>query len=121
MRLIPQDIIDEALETAREARRGAVRDPHERIRKICDCFAYYRITPEDLGDYLGVSIEKASTVQLEDLELVYNAIRSGEATWSDYAKKDDPEDTHKNTTKAAQDLKDRLQGAKTAAPLSNPE
>lgn len=60
-------------------------------------------------------------MQLEDLELVYNAIRSGEATWSDYAKKDDPEDTHKNTTKAAQDLKDRLQGAKTAAPLSNPE
>lgn len=121
LRLIPQDIIDEALETAREARRGAVRDPHERIRKICDCFAYYRITPEDLGDYLGVSIEKASTAQLEDLELVYNAIRSGEAKWADYAKKDDSEDTHKNTTKAAQDLKDRLQSAKAAAPLSNPE
>ena len=121
LRLIPQDIIDEALETAREARRGAVRDPHERIRKICDCFAYYRITPEDLGDYLGVSIEKASAAQLEDLELVYNAIRSGEAKWADYAKKDDSEDTHKNTTKAAQDLKDRLQSAKAAAPLSNPE
>lgn len=112
LRLIPQDIIDEALETARAARNGDVSDPQERIRKVCDAFAAVRVTPEDLSQYLGCPVDKASPAQIDDLQTVYTAIKGGEAKWSDYVHDDDKPDAA--STETAAKLKGKLQGAKAA-------
>lgn len=111
LRLIPQDIIDEALETAREARQGVVSDPQERIRKVCDAFAQVRVTPDDLSHYLGCPIDKASPAQIDDLQTVYTAIRSGEAKWVDYVQLNDDKPAAA-TTETAVKLKEKLQKAK---------
>lgn len=113
LRLIPQDIIDEALEAAKAARRGDVSDPQERIRKVCDLFSAMRVTPEDLTLYLRCPIDKASPAQIDDLQTVYTAIRSGEAKWSDYVQYEDasPESGTANT---AEKLKGKLSGVKAA-------
>lgn len=114
LRLIPQDIIDEALEVARAARRGDVADPQERIRKVCDLFAAIRVTPDDLSHYLGCPVDKASPVQIDDLQTVYTAIKSGEARWSDYVQREDDKPAAA-TSKTAADLKNKLEGAKQQA------
>ena len=111
LRLIPQDIIDEALETARKARQGNVSDPQERIRKVCDAFAQLRITPEDLSHYLACPIDKASPAQIDNLQTVYTAIKSGEATWGDYAQQDDGKSASTATTETASLLKASLNQA----------
>lgn len=113
LRLIPQDIIDEALETARAARSGDVSDPQERIRKVCDLFAAVRVTPEDLSQYLGCPVDKASPAHIDDLQTVYTAIKSGESKWSDYVQHDGDKPDAASTETAAK-LKDKLQGAKAA-------
>ncbi|MBD5417329.1 MAG: hypothetical protein HDR50_06660 [Desulfovibrio sp.] len=111
LRLIPQDIIDEALETARKARQGNVSDPQERIRKVCDAFAQIRITPEDLSQYLGCPIDKASPGQIDNLQTVYTAIKSGEAKWSDYVQQDEGKNASAATTETASLLKANLNQA----------
>ena len=111
LRLIPQDIIDEALETARMARQGNVSDPQERIRKVCDAFAQIRITPEDLSQYLGCPIDKASPGQIDNLQTVYTAIKSGEAKWSDYVQQDEGKTANAATTETASLLKATLNQA----------
>ena len=113
LRLIPQDIIDEALETARAARSGDVSDPQERIRKVCDLFAAVRVTPEDLSQYLGCPVDRASPAHIDDLQTVYTAIKSGESKWSDYVQHDGDKSDAASTETAAK-LKGKLQGAKAA-------
>ena len=117
LRLIPQDIIDEALDVARAARSGAVSDPQERIRKVCDLFAAVRVTPDDLSQYLGCPVDKASPAQIDDLQTVYTAIKSGESTWSDYVRRDDDKAAAATTDTAAR-LKGKLQSVKQTAPPS---
>lgn len=112
LRLIPQDIIDEALDVARDARNGDVADPQERIRKVCDAFAVVRVTPEDLSRYLGCPVDKASPAQINELQTVYTAIKSGEAKWSDYVRSDDDNSAAAATTDTAAKLKERLADAK---------
>ena len=113
LRLIPQDIIDEALEVARAARRGDVADPQERIRKVCDLFAAVRVTPEDLSQYLGCPVDNASPAQVDDLQTVYTAIKSGESKWADYVQHDEDKPA-KETTETAARLKGKLNSAKSA-------
>lgn len=113
LRLIPQDIIDEALEIARAARCGEVADPQERVRKVCDAFAALRVTPEDLSVYLGCPVDKASPVQIDDLQTVYTAIKSGEARWSDYVQHDDEKTVAATSTKGAE-LKAKLKSAQSS-------
>lgn len=113
LRLIPEDIIEEAMETARAAIKGEFRDdPQGVIRRLCDSFAEYRVTPEDLSEYLGCHIDKAKEDQVEDLRHVYTALKTGEAKWSDYVKKDDAgEKAVKATNSTAANLKEKLQSA----------
>lgn len=119
LRLIPQDIIDEALEVAAATRRGATSDPQERVRKVCDAFSALRINPEDLSQYLGCQIEKASPAQIDDLQTVYTAIKSGESKWSDYVQRDE-DNTSTATNTTAENLKGKLAGAKTQQQETNP-
>ena len=92
LRLIPKDIIEEAVETARKTLRDKMaKDPDGEKRKILDAFSSIGVKPKDLTHYLGHPIENISPLELEDLRKIHKAISDGEATWNDFFGEDDDE------------------------------
>lgn len=85
LRLIPSDIVDEALDTARETlqNRDSI-DPNAAKKVILDAFAEIGIKPVDIERYLGHKTDALVPSELQDLRGIYRAIRDGEARWSDY-------------------------------------
>lgn len=99
LRLIPQDIIDEAIETARQTLKDQdARDPNAAKKAVLDSFATIGIKPIELERYLGHGLDTIAPAELEDLRRVYRSIRDGEATWQDFVK---PQDEPKKPAQAA--------------------
>jgi len=130
LRLIPTDIIDEALETARETlRHRDSKDPSEGKKKLQDAFLSINIYPKDLAQLIGHSMDKVSPKELEELRGIYRAIKDGEASWQDYLQevpqpKDDLGDKIKGMPEPGQELKDKTEewdkdGFNEIAPKSN--
>jgi hypothetical protein len=86
LRLIPQDIIDEAMEIAQETIRKGGSDPKADMKRMCDAFGSINISPLELEKYLGHSIATASPEEVADLREIYTAIKDGESNWGDYLK-----------------------------------
>jgi len=85
LRIIPSDIVDEALETAKATLRNRdSQDPKAAKKRVMDAFATIGIKPNDLAAYLGHSIDTITPSELEALRGVYAAIKEGDATWADY-------------------------------------
>jgi len=123
LRLLPQDITDEALDTAKQAREGAIKDPSLFAKQICDAFFGLRISPEDLEQYLGRPVTACSKAELLELESIFNAIKDGEAKWADYVT---PKNTDGNGGGLKQDatakgLNDELRGKSSEAPITCPD
>ena len=101
LRLIPSDIVDEAIEVARATIRNRdAQDPKAATKKLVDAFGNLGIAPRYLEKYLGHSLDIVSPAELQDLRGIYQAISSGEASWADYVAK--PE------TKPTSDLNDMI-------------
>jgi hypothetical protein len=93
LRLIPNDIIDEAMDTARKTRGDrSAKDPDAEKKKMIDAFAGIRIKPRDIEEYLGHKLDIASPSEIDDLRKIYAAIKDGEASWIDYLDKPEKED-----------------------------
>lgn len=115
LRLIPQDIIEEALETAKQARLGQIKDPSAFIKQLCDAFAALRVSPSDLAEYLKHTVESCSKAEIDDLQVIFNSIKDGEAKWSDYvAPKEKGSGASDATSERGADLKEKLRSAKAA-------
>lgn len=85
LRLIPSDIIDEALETARETLRSQIKDdPSKHRRKVIDAFAGIGVKVASLEKYLGHEIDSCSPGEIAELRNIYGSIKDGEASWNDY-------------------------------------
>ena len=85
LRLIPQDIIEEAMETADATMRVAdKKDPDAAKKRLIDSFFKVGIKVGDLNEYLGHSIDQITPKELEDLRTMYSALSEGSAKWSDY-------------------------------------
>lgn len=83
LRLIPGDLIDEAMEVAAETRASEVkRDPQAARKRLVDGFAAIGVMPDALKDYVGHDLASCSPAELEQLRGVYQAIRDGETTWT---------------------------------------
>ncbi len=119
LRLIPQDIVEEAIERARETvKRRDKADPDAARKKLADAFASLRIMPADLEKYLGHPLGQTSPAELQDLRSIYQTIKDGEAKWSDYTTTGKDEDSDALAAKEKlQDLKARMKGK---APESKP-
>lgn len=94
LRLIPQDIIEEATEIVHETReKGAkAEDPAAAKKKIADAFQSLNISPVELEKYLGHTLDTVSPSELEDLRDIFTTIKDGEASWSSYLNKPSTED-----------------------------
>lgn len=115
LRLIPADIIDEAMETAKATLVSRDKaDPNAAKKKVLDSFSEIGIKPVDLEKYLKHKTDTISPAELQDLRGVYMALKSGESTWADYIQ---PSDTEEKTESKKEALKEKLKAKKeTPAP-----
>ena len=106
LRLIPSDIKDEAIETAKETlRKRDAEDPEAARKKILDSFSAIGVRPKDLEQYLGHKTDSLTPAELEELRGIYRAIRDGDATWMEYVAQAQPK------KEPAEDLEKKLQDA----------
>lgn len=85
LRVIPSDIVDEALDTARATLRDRdKKDPDASKKAILDSFSEIGVKPKDLAAYLKHSTDTIQPAEMQELRGIYRAIRDGEARWTDY-------------------------------------
>lgn len=84
LRLIPQDILDEAEEQIFATLENGGSDPTAESKKIADAFNGIGIKPSELVKYLGHDMSSVTKKELNDLRGIFAAVRDGEATWTDY-------------------------------------
>jgi hypothetical protein len=85
LRIVPADIVEEALDVCREVRKQEdARDPDAARKKLLDAFASIGVKPADLKTYLGTPLDGLQPAQLDELRAIYTTIRDGEARWADY-------------------------------------
>jgi putative protein kinase ArgK-like GTPase of G3E family len=108
LQLIPQDIIDEAIDTAIQVLNFQDRqDPKAAMNKLVDSFAQYNIMPSDLEDYLEHPIDKCIPYEIQELREIWQSISQGEAGWTEFvrakAERRKEKKEPSKTTKAVQD------------------
>jgi hypothetical protein len=88
LRLIPQDIIEEATEVINETRaKGAkAEDPSQRLKKVVDAFQNLNVPVTEIERYLEHPLAQSSPKEIEELRDIYTTIKDGEATWASYFK-----------------------------------
>jgi hypothetical protein len=83
LRLIPGDLVDEAMAKVDDVRKARTKaDPAGERKKVVDAFAAVGVSPEQLGEYLGHSLDFMPPSELEELRDIHAAIKDGEAKWS---------------------------------------
>ncbi len=88
IRVLPGDIVDEALKQCRDTKLDrAKKDPDTERRAIADGFAALNVPIEELKSYIGHELSTCSPAELVDLRALWNAIRDGEQSWSDAREK----------------------------------
>lgn len=108
LRLLPGDILDEAMEQVIQTlRKQDEQDPAAARKKLCDAFHTMGVSPENLVEYLGHAIEQSTPSELQDLRQVYAALREGEATWAKVMETRSGKDEKKSETKDSAELPKR--------------
>jgi hypothetical protein len=86
LRLVPGDLLEEALEACKATERGEIaKDPRDSLRNMVDAFRRIGVSADMLAAYLGHKIDDATPEEIADLRAVWNAIRDKETTWSEVA------------------------------------
>jgi hypothetical protein len=84
LRLIPADILEEALTKCRKTRStDDAKDPAAAQKAVADAFAAIGVMPSDLSEFLGCELSQISPAQLGELKEWYVAIKEGDATWKE--------------------------------------
>jgi len=85
LRLIPQDIIDEAMAMSDlTMKAGVSSDMKSATKGILDSFVSIGVKPTDLEEYLEHTIATISPEEIVDLRAVYKTIKDGHSTWKEY-------------------------------------
>ena len=125
LRLIPQEIIEEAINIARlTQQKDASSNMDEARKKISDAFGSLGIQPKHLEEYLGHPMSMCVPAEITDLRAIYNAIKNGEAKWNDFVSED--EDVRGGALQSAKANLDALKNKLTstgpaAQPAPQPE
>jgi hypothetical protein len=85
LRLIPQHIVDEAMQTCADIIRDkAAKDPAGERRKLLDGFARKGVTPMEIERLLGAPAAQFTPDDLVKLHDMLNAIEDGHSTWQEF-------------------------------------
>lgn len=125
LRLIPSEIIDECLLTARKTMQSRDRkDPDEAKKKLTEAFFAYGVQPTELEKYLGHPLAQCQPDELHELRSIYRAIKDGEARWASFMERKEAERAEKEQPKTS-DMMTQLMNAsgedkKTSAQAPSP-
>lgn len=121
LRILPADIVDEAMDQCVRVVASAVdADPDRARKELADAFTAIGVSPKELAKFLGHELSAAAPPQLLELRAIYQAIRDGEATWKDavaYKAIDEagPDDKKPRATKGVAAVKGRIQERRSQA------
>jgi hypothetical protein len=83
LRLLPGDIMEEAIAACEATIAKGIKDDPDKAKKLLiDSFAKLNVSPADLASFLGHPIAQVQPAELVRLRAIYNAISQGETTWS---------------------------------------
>jgi len=83
LRLIPADVIEDALNTALEVRSKADNeDPDKQLKTLISWFQGLKVDVKALEEWLGHEIKTISPLELESLRGIYRAICDQETSWA---------------------------------------
>ena len=120
LRLIPQDIVEEAMRTARATvANGDKGDPKAATNQIVDAFAALGVKPSDLEKFLCKPLVQIVPKDLAELRTIYTALRDGESKWSDFVA--DAETEPAQTVEEKLAAKAAQKQPEPAAPAAEPE
>lgn len=84
LRLVPGDIVEEAVERANEVHSKKIKDdPTSERKRVIDAFAEINVLPSQLGEALGHPVDQCSPAEIKTLRGWYAAIRDGDLTIRD--------------------------------------
>lgn len=114
LRLIPDYVLQEAMDTVTETQASKIQsDPQAARRKLVDEFAGAGVKASDLEAYLQHPLAQATTEELMELQEALTSIRDGQASWSEFAASAKEDETKQATADAAklEDVKAKMRGA----------
>lgn len=127
LRLIPGDLVDEALWYVRQTmQKQDAQNPDAAKNRLVDAFSQLGVAVEQLKDYVGHELSSISPSELQTLRAIYSAIKDGETTWKavmdDKAEKEaDTKATGAKQAPAAKKAAQPAEKADTANKKVNPE
>lgn len=84
LRLIPGDILEEAVQKCYETMANKdAQDPDAARKKLADAFGGLGVTVDQITAYLGHPVDQTNPKELRELRGIYTAIKDGEATWAE--------------------------------------
>lgn len=119
LRIVPGDLVDEAMDVVLETqRRGDSADPEAARKKLVDAFVGIGVSPASLKEYLGHEVSACAPAELVHLRAIYAAIKDGETTWKDTIAKG--EDAPKPTAKVTA-VHEHLKAKRAPDPHGDPD
>jgi hypothetical protein len=113
LRLIPQEIIEEAIEVSQETMQSQdAKDPDAARKKVVGAFNALGVQPKDLEQYLRHPLGQCVPAELQELRSIYSSIRDGEAKWIDYVKPKDDAENGNGNSEAARRAKEKIEALK---------
>jgi hypothetical protein len=85
LRLIPGDLLDEAIKEAYATlEKGIKDDPDKALKSVCDWFdIQLGITPVQLAAYLGHPVDQTPVAEIAQLKKLFSTLKDGETTWAE--------------------------------------
>lgn len=128
LRLLPGDILDEAMARVIVTMRSrTAQDPDKARKEMADAFfTHLNVRPSELKRYLGHALEQCSPAEIEDLRAVYQTIRDGEATWASVVEEREQEREAESrqaasaTADTTEALREQARAANATAPAPAP-
>lgn len=119
LRLIPGDLLEEAVERCYATRRGEIaKDPAQARKKMVDAFAVLGITATQIAEYLAHPVDITTPDELDTLRSLYAALKDKETTWAEVMDASKPQrgGTTTEAGESTQSLEERLKNKANGAP-----
>jgi hypothetical protein len=109
LRLIPQEIIEEAISISQMTMQSQdQKDPDAARKKLADIFYSIGVQPKDIENYLRHPLSQCVPQELQELRSIYHSIKDGESKWIDYMKQKEEPDSGE----VARKTREKLSGLK---------
>ena len=112
LRIVPGDLLDEAIEQCYETRKSDIAaDPTLARKKLVDAFEGLGVSITQLADYFGHPLETLSTKEIDSARSVYLSLRDQETTWAevmDSVRQQRGQPAPENSTTSGTTVTDRL-------------